>query len=211
MGIRFYCPNGHKLNVKDFQAGQMGICPFCGIKMQIPSKSVRPSSKEENQGFHCATIDSSAAGGASDRRMPPVGAGGPASPVAGPAGVADPLAEDSELVWYVRPPSGGQFGPAVASVMKTWLAENRISDDSLVWREGWRDWQTAGDVFPQLAGSRPVARPEAARRAMPVAAVAIQPATSSSRSQSNMPLVVGGLILAVVLLLAILIVVLVSL
>jgi len=34
MGIRFFCPNGHKLNVKDFQAGQTGICPFCGVKMQ---------------------------------------------------------------------------------------------------------------------------------------------------------------------------------
>ena len=46
MGIRFYCPNGHKLNVKDFQAGRNGICPFCGSKMQIPLESTRPSSHQ---------------------------------------------------------------------------------------------------------------------------------------------------------------------
>ena len=47
MGIRFYCPNGHKLNVKDFQAGRKGICPVCGVKMQIPLESTRPSSRDE--------------------------------------------------------------------------------------------------------------------------------------------------------------------
>ena len=45
MGIRFFCPNGHKLNVKEFQAGRRGICPFCGARIQIPTQSTRPSSK----------------------------------------------------------------------------------------------------------------------------------------------------------------------
>ena len=45
MGIRFYCPNGHKLNVKEFQAGRRGICPFCGARIQIPMQSTRPGSK----------------------------------------------------------------------------------------------------------------------------------------------------------------------
>ena len=40
MGIRFYCPNGHKLNVKSFLAGKRGICPHCGIKFEIPQQSV---------------------------------------------------------------------------------------------------------------------------------------------------------------------------
>ena len=47
MGIRFYCPNGHKLNVKEFLAGQRGICPKCGAQMEIPFKSTRePGSKD---------------------------------------------------------------------------------------------------------------------------------------------------------------------
>jgi hypothetical protein len=45
MGIRFYCPNGHKLNVKESQAGQKGICPRCGATMQIPLESTRRTSK----------------------------------------------------------------------------------------------------------------------------------------------------------------------
>ncbi len=41
MGIRFYCPNGHKLNVKTFLAGQRGICPKCGTRVDIPFESTR--------------------------------------------------------------------------------------------------------------------------------------------------------------------------
>ncbi len=64
---------------------------------------------------------------------------------------ADPLVEDPQAVWYVRPPSGGQFGPADADVMRTWIKEGRVTADSLVWREGWRDWTEAVSVFPKLA------------------------------------------------------------
>ncbi|MGD9647881.1 MAG: GYF domain-containing protein [Pirellulales bacterium] len=41
MGIRFLCPNGHKLNVKAFLAGQRGICPHCGERFLIPSESIK--------------------------------------------------------------------------------------------------------------------------------------------------------------------------
>jgi hypothetical protein len=37
MGIRFTCPNGHKLHVKEFLAGRKGICPQCGTKILIPN------------------------------------------------------------------------------------------------------------------------------------------------------------------------------
>ncbi|MDR3109324.1 MAG: DUF4339 domain-containing protein [Planctomycetaceae bacterium] len=46
MGIRFYCPNGHKLNVKSFLAGKVGYCPECGTKVKIPYEDTRPSGKE---------------------------------------------------------------------------------------------------------------------------------------------------------------------
>jgi hypothetical protein len=39
MGIRFSCPNGHKLNVKTFLAGKRAICPDCGAKVIVPSLS----------------------------------------------------------------------------------------------------------------------------------------------------------------------------
>lgn len=44
MGIRFYCPNGHKLNVKSFLAGRRGYCPECGVKLIIPAET-DPGSK----------------------------------------------------------------------------------------------------------------------------------------------------------------------
>ena len=54
-------------------------------------------------------------------------------------------------MWYVRPPAGGQFGPARGDVMRQWIAEGRVSADSVVWREGWPDWKTAGPIFPGLS------------------------------------------------------------
>ncbi|HND55851.1 MAG TPA: hypothetical protein PLV92_25720, partial [Pirellulaceae bacterium] len=39
MGIKFHCPNGHKLNVKSFLAGRRGVCPHCGARMMIPLES----------------------------------------------------------------------------------------------------------------------------------------------------------------------------
>jgi hypothetical protein len=37
MGIRFLCPNGHKLNVKSDLAGKRASCPECGAKLIIPA------------------------------------------------------------------------------------------------------------------------------------------------------------------------------
>jgi hypothetical protein len=218
MGIRFYCPNGHKLNVKEFQAGRKGICPFCGAKIRIPLHSTRPDSgepgapddsapsegsEEEADAVIEAAMDeiiaashapaarppaapaptaapaapspppdgpASGAGTAARLGQPPVAMAAPSLPeeVVEPAAaslpppaapapqpappVPDPIAEAPEMIWYVRPPSGGQFGPAAGSVMRSWLAEGRLSAETLVWREGWRDWQEAGKVFPQLNG-----------------------------------------------------------
>jgi hypothetical protein len=157
MGIRFYCPNGHKLNVKDFQAGQTGICPHCGSKMPIPLQSTRPSSrKEKRRGKRRTTpatppdAPAGAPAAGAGRGGMPAFAAPPAAAAAG-AGLADPLAAAGNVVWYVRPASGGQFGPATADVMRSWLIEGRVATDTLVWREGWREWLEAGRIFPQLS------------------------------------------------------------
>lgn len=41
MGIRFFCPNGHSLNVKAELAGKTGYCPKCQARMIIPTESSR--------------------------------------------------------------------------------------------------------------------------------------------------------------------------
>jgi len=195
MGIRFYCPNGHKLNVKAFQAGRRGICPYCGVSMMIPTEStISPNKSTSGQGgppggpstvqptsqpfgastasamAHPATqpVSSSPAAATSSVAPTPVELSrspAPAEPLAAaPTGAAsrgavsspmtgvppDPLTEAPTAVWYVRPAAGGQYGPATCEIMRTWLNEGRVGADSLVWREGWHDWQEAHQVFPQL-------------------------------------------------------------
>lgn len=225
MGIRFYCPYGHKLNVKEFQAGQRGICPKCHARFDIPFESTRPAGSKDlpiakeweerarreglfpftkqaesvlddidlnhlpssadavpnaadafaSSGFTQAAsglgqqsaFDLSAPGAsdpvqnlvqdpvqdlfqASDSpamAVPPVQT--PAAPR-----LPDPFEGPADTVWYVRPASGEQHGPIYRDTVQTWLRENRIAADTLVWREGWAEWKSACDVFESLAASK---------------------------------------------------------
>ena len=307
MGIRFYCPNGHKLNVKEFQAGRRAVCPYCGVKLRIPFQSTRKSSRadRDEEATELAAVagesmpteppapaeapspmaEPAAAQPMPARPMPvqaavpqpapvqpaptkpipmaaspaqpstpyqsgmpplaaPVAPGpsGPASPdtaapgwgypapassdpYAGgaawqgadplgdatraappPAPVADPLTESPHMVWYVRPPSGGQFGPAMADVMRTWITEGRVSADSLVWREGWRDWQEAGVVFPQLrVGPAGPAMRQAPANLEPImpSAYPLHHLATHRPSKSNQFVIVSLLVAAVLTLIAI--------
>lgn len=48
MGIRFECPQGHRLHVKAFLAGERGICPECDARFIVPAESGgRASALEE--------------------------------------------------------------------------------------------------------------------------------------------------------------------
>ncbi|MEN6457646.1 MAG: DUF4339 domain-containing protein [Thermoguttaceae bacterium] len=177
MGIRFHCPNGHKLNVKDFLAGQKGICPVCGVKMQIPLQSTRPSSRnprhddaqsspspQPQEPSDSSGVNQFAFLHESPQEAPPdpTPSASQETPWADPVDVpdarpvetADALAASGAAAWFVRTPGGGQFGPANAELMRSWLAEGRIGAQSLVWCETWPDWQLAADVFPRLAESQ---------------------------------------------------------
>lgn len=189
MGIRFYCPNGHKLHVKEFQAGRRGVCPYCGVDVDIPLTSTRESSKgksahkrsdEEDVNLnaiapnaapdalnsvnynHAIADPAEGASFTSARQDREIELSAPIErnvviPEPTPAASApkpDPFAEAPTALWYVRPAAGGQYGPATAEIMKTWLDEGRISDDSMVWREGWDNWKNAADVFEQITPNR---------------------------------------------------------
>jgi len=200
MGIRFYCPNGHKMHVKDFQAGQKGICPVCGVKMQIPLQSTRSSSRKDD-----AQRPPESGRSAAPPALPPLPVGTPSAAssnsLESPQPPADdPLADPSGAVWYVRPPSGGQYGPADGDLMRGWLSEGRIGADSLIWREGWRDWRPAKEVFrefspplviPDLPGTAPTT--EASRLLL-----------RRSRAKKNRSIVLGSLACAAVFLFCIL-------
>lgn len=79
----------------------------------------------------------------------------PASVPAGAPGVSDPFSDAPDATWYLRLASGDQYGPAKAPEMKQWLDENRVTPDSLVWRDDWPDWKRADATFPRFAGPRP--------------------------------------------------------
>jgi GYF domain 2 len=50
MGIRFFCPNGHRLHVKTFLAGKRGVCPDCGLGVSIPYESDPKALKKKTSG-----------------------------------------------------------------------------------------------------------------------------------------------------------------
>jgi hypothetical protein len=60
MGIRFACPNGHKLNVKEELAGKRAVCPDCGARFVIPSGS--PSHADVRTSATASTSTSSGIG-----------------------------------------------------------------------------------------------------------------------------------------------------
>lgn len=204
MGIRFQCPNGHKINVKSFLAGKRALCPECGVKVVVPMEaeaapalslatlpgssgpgsngtSAAPGVGKQPVGGTAANVAAPAAK-ATVATAAPVSAR-PAQPIASPAfnlnlaaaaavvsapvspvvpappvfGIADPIAEAPQAVWYVRPRTGGQFGPAPGDIFRQWIAQRRVTGDSLVWRDGWTDWRVASEVLPQLSAKAPPA------------------------------------------------------
>jgi hypothetical protein len=168
MGIRFYCPNGHKLNVKDFQAGQKGVCPVCDAVMQIPMKSTRPSSRKKHVpqemlpkggGDKTDTVSRIAQTTFADLPTLPLDALDKAADSLAEVGSIEENAEGNR-VWYVRPTAGGQYGPATAPIIRTWLVEGRVGRDTLVWCEGWPKWRRADHVFSQWAAEMEVLKPE---------------------------------------------------
>ena len=94
MGIRFTCPNGHQLHVKEFLAGKRGICPECDAKFVIPA------------------VDLVEDVTASPLETPPAQLAPPPLPAAAEQNTSD--------VWYVRAVSGDQYGPATTETMRTY-------------------------------------------------------------------------------------------
>lgn len=189
MGIKFLCPNGHKMNVKAFLAGKRGKCPKCGASVRIPQETPASDSGEDLLGDASlpaaavqtavsvapVVVSASVAPYVAPTVRAVLPAGAPAIPSVPamtpgyqPSGSAvmravqqasaplpmgvDPISQAPSSIWYVRPPSGGQYGPARGDIMRKWVSEGRVSGDSLVWREGFPEWKTASLLFPSLAG-----------------------------------------------------------
>jgi hypothetical protein len=107
---------------------------------------------------------------------------------------SDPIAATPQARWFVRPPSGGQFGPAPGNVLRDWIAEGRVTPDTFVWCEGWPEWQRAQAVFGDFSA---VASLTAA--ALPEVSTESRAKSTSElyrrRKSTKMTLVVVGLLL----------------
>ncbi|MDR2438749.1 MAG: DUF4339 domain-containing protein [Planctomycetaceae bacterium] len=147
MGIRFFCPNGHKLNVKEHLAGKAGFCPECGARLVIPLQSTRRSSKEINE----HKKNSSAIAPVSLEILEPSEPSKiPTEQISKSEKKINPILQDQTVVWYVQVPGGPQYGPITGQIIHTWIQEHRIEPTMLVWREGWENWLQAKNVFTEL-------------------------------------------------------------
>jgi hypothetical protein len=73
-------------------------------------------------------------------------------PPSGYSGMPTALANAMSASWFVRPPSGGQFGPASSQLLMDWIGEKRVTSDALLWREGMAQWQAASELVPEVFG-----------------------------------------------------------
>lgn len=156
MGIRFLCPNGHKLNVKGYLAGKRGICPQCDVKFLVPTVSggMAVEADESEEVESTPSVDNKVA---QKVDAPLAAEAQPAAtavvPPPVPSSAAPPapsVADEPAVLWYVRMASGEQFGPADTEVMQGWVAEGRVPADSWAWRTGWADWKSGREAVAFL-------------------------------------------------------------
>jgi ribosomal protein L37AE/L43A len=143
MGIRFACNLcQHSLNIKRELAGKIGVCPKCGGRIRIPSIDASHSAPAHSNGSK--TIEQ--AGNSLESAEP-------STPTETTGQSLESPLDEVGAQWFVRPPAGGQYGPASGETIRTWIAENRVTGSTLIWRDGWPHWRAARDSLPELAES----------------------------------------------------------
>lgn len=83
----------------------------------------------------------------------------PQSPARTPAGTLEEMLGGRNATWYIRPPSGGQYGPADGPTLGQWIQEGRVSETAMLWRDGWADWKTAHQMLPIFSPQSPTPSP----------------------------------------------------
>ncbi len=218
MGIRFACFECKKsLNIKAELAGKRGVCPQCGTRFRIPDRdtdyaipidetnqrlaaSVQTYSVsdqvvgQESYDPSLATGTAvSAAGGTVATEQTAVGSAAE-MPIGNHNGRSNlpSLLSDAQATWYVRPPSGGQYGPATGDILRQWISEGRLTHNTLIWRDGWAQWRAADEVLvefgasPRLTNAKATSAPSGSSVAGEAAvANTSQPSSLSSASYST--------------------------
>lgn len=181
MGIRFQCPNGHKLNVKADLAGKRAICPNCGARLVVPSAS----SAATTQADASPNLPDDSGGGQSSIILPGSIDARVETSVKSLVGLRSAATSESPpleaAVWYVRSPGGLQFGPASEETLRTWINDRRVTPDAYVWRDGWPEWKRASDAADALPA------PLVATQANAGSAISAPPIPAPSSSAPSIP------------------------
>ncbi|MCM2373530.1 DUF4339 domain-containing protein [Aporhodopirellula aestuarii] len=119
----------------------------------------------------------------------------------GPQPSMDEILGDAASTWYVRPPSGGQYGPANGPTLGQWIQEGRVADTAMLWRDGWPDWRMAKEVLPVFApqptpqSNGSVSPPGVATAPAVMPSPAVNPAAASGPAPSRVEIREGGKVL----------------
>jgi len=166
MGIRFACHHcNFSLHVKDFQGGKRGRCPECKGPFRIPNQDASHSIELLENGQK--VLDLSEAGTLSletdalqEKAITSKSGSQSSTSTTAAAAIKGPqselprmpraLADSPGAKWFVKPPTGGQFGPATSQLLMDWIVERRVTADSLLWKEGTPDWALAIQLLPEL-------------------------------------------------------------
>jgi hypothetical protein len=145
MGIRFFCPNGHKLHVKSLLAGLKGYCPQCGAELIIPLTSTRRSSRE---GGGLINTDSESEPQNSTNQNTQLNSNTtPNNNLIS----QNPILQDPNIEWYIfNPENEKQQGPLTNQIMKKLIQQHQIKPLFLIWHDGMQEWTTASTIFPEL-------------------------------------------------------------
>jgi hypothetical protein len=208
MGIHFACHScGKRLNIKRELAGKRGVCPQCETRFRIPlrdsesslaaedssddmpMKSDPNSTSAANVGLATkATAAGSAnayvATSAQNTAAQNTAAQNTAAQAKTSFGILD---VDDDATWYVRPPTGGQYGPAGTMMLRDWIDQGRVTASSLLWRDGWPQWRTASESLPEFAETlrQSEAPPSTQPSTPPSTQRSTQPSTQPSTQRST--------------------------
>jgi phage FluMu protein Com len=126
MPIELPCTGcGQTLRVPESAAGKKARCPVCSQINEIPL----------SQGGEGASF-------------PKLEDGPIAVPLSSPE--KNPFDEPDSEHWYLRLPSGDEYGPVDRMELERWVTEGRVTDDCLVRSGPYQKWISAPEVFPQI-------------------------------------------------------------
>ena len=150
MGIVSHCPNGHRIKVKDYLAGKIGICPSCSARFRIPLANASPARVPDRPAASTPSVAAVVPYGSALPAASPVDSGDDLLIEISPADQRIPavISEAAAASWCIALPGGQPSAAMTGEALLDWLTSGRATGGELVWRSDWSDWRPVADVFP---------------------------------------------------------------